>query len=953
MFNGPVSNLNGLMGIGSKPDLPKLPALSGQHVEAVAKGQGHESVQLSFVEKLKMAAEGDATANLKAARPAIIGGREGTLVKLPQTMPENRPQTLVGTSVTTLNISDFPESAQAKNVNDIYVADDFYADGLVLVDGEIMLFAPVYKNDADLEAFKNAGIAGMVSTLPVEDRIRQGNEVMTAALDKISSLLGLSLDTAPGEPFVFEFDPESIEHLATIIWYIDLTVRMIDDRLDTGNGVDIARETLERMGLSVPQLSNGYQEDIVSLSEFSALLRREKFNMEMAFRFLGVHEMMSALVAERTDKNVSIGIPQAAHPASLTMSTHDLAHAFSSLIKEELVSAMDRVRAITSGQAEMTELEKAAVRLGTVKSEILKAALDGNGRVNGAVLEKLSGEFYTALQKSAAVLKSSNTENVEADAGAKAAVKTAANDIELPISVKESVNKKAVERVEAANRRASESVALTVKSVAGDGLEVPVSVKESTNKSAADGTVRPADKKAPASIEPQTAKIIIGDDGADVPVSVKESVTKKTHVFVKAEPTNNRTANVAENVEAAVKEKVHAADAPELPVSVRESVKVNKNTAADRKASSGAEAPAVKIITGDDGVDVPVSAMEAVNRKSSAKKSAAENDSAAKALTGEKAAAVSKPETLARNDYAVKSGQDKAQVKDAPDKYERAATGPDKTESVPQGREKVRETGRETVLEKFESVSTGLEKSGNAPKDYDARTAAGAPSNSASPASMLLSGTVSNGTMTTPVGAVEAAGGPAEVSTDSGEPQLVNTVNSKAAEALDHADKARAALSRVDQEAVIRQINEKLQHAIRTGIHELRVTLRPEALGEVRMSIRVQGDIVLAQMQVENQQVKAAVESNLQSLKDTLEKQNMHVGAFSVDVGTGDSGRSPRQMWRDMAEMAEASGMRRFRNGVDGVSGNSDIDNEMNPLTGARGSDTGRRFGSNTFEYFI
>jgi flagellar hook-length control protein FliK len=200
--------------------------------------------------------------------------------------------------------------------------------------------------------------------------------------------------------------------------------------------------------------------------------------------------------------------------------------------------------------------------------------------------------------------------------------------------------------------------------------------------------------------------------------------------------------------------------------------------------------------------------------------------------------------------------------------------------------------------------------------------------------------------------AAAESGAEAEVAADSGEPSSSAdcTAGGKASAALDHAEKARAAMVRVDQEAIIRQLNDKLQYAIRTGAHELRVTLRPEALGEVRMSLRVQGDIVLAKMVVESKQVKDIVESNLQSLKDALEKQNLHVGAFSVDVGT-DSGRSPRQTWREMAEEAGVSGSRGFKEGIGADEGSQE--NVNDPLNGEFGSDTGRRFGNNTFEYFI
>jgi flagellar hook-length control protein FliK len=175
-----------------------------------------------------------------------------------------------------------------------------------------------------------------------------------------------------------------------------------------------------------------------------------------------------------------------------------------------------------------------------------------------------------------------------------------------------------------------------------------------------------------------------------------------------------------------------------------------------------------------------------------------------------------------------------------------------------------------------------------------------------------------------------------------------NPTESKSAAAARQSEKAdAAALSQNERLEVIRQISEKLSNAVRTGANEIRLTLRPEALGEVRMSLRVQGDMVFAKMQVESKQVKALVESNMQSLKDSLGRQNLEFGAIDVEVGAdSDSGKSTREMWQEMAERSESRG---FREGTDTAATVASSDGFVDtPL----GSETGRRFGDNTFEYF-
>jgi len=185
----------------------------------------------------------------------------------------------------------------------------------------------------------------------------------------------------------------------------------------------------------------------------------------------------------------------------------------------------------------------------------------------------------------------------------------------------------------------------------------------------------------------------------------------------------------------------------------------------------------------------------------------------------------------------------------------------------------------------------------------------------------------------------------------SGGTSSVESTSSKSTIAARHADKADApAVTQDDRFEVIRQISEKLNNAVRSGANEIRMVLRPESLGEMRMSIRVQGDVVFARMQVENKQVKSIVESNLQSLKDSLLKQNLEFGAIDVEVGANTDGdKSPRQMWEEMADRVESRSGFRENNGV---SSSGTSDGGENFVSTPLGSDTGRRFGENTFEYF-
>ncbi len=144
---------------------------------------------------------------------------------------------------------------------------------------------------------------------------------------------------------------------------------------------------------------------------------------------------------------------------------------------------------------------------------------------------------------------------------------------------------------------------------------------------------------------------------------------------------------------------------------------------------------------------------------------------------------------------------------------------------------------------------------------------------------------------------------------------------------------------RTIEESVILQVSQRLSNAVKNGMHEIRLLLRPETLGNVRMTIQMEGDIVMARINVENQQVKQIIESNLQSLKDSLEEQNLQAGAFDVNVNQGSEG--------DAQEAASLGKNNRIAENADEVTQDGSDGKTIDA-----GTETGRRFGSNTVEYF-
>lgn len=161
-------------------------------------------------------------------------------------------------------------------------------------------------------------------------------------------------------------------------------------------------------------------------------------------------------------------------------------------------------------------------------------------------------------------------------------------------------------------------------------------------------------------------------------------------------------------------------------------------------------------------------------------------------------------------------------------------------------------------------------------------------------------------------------------------------------------EKISTALHRMDDEApVMEQITGKLTSVIRSGSNEVRIQLRPEALGEVSLRIKMEGDVVFAKIQVESQQVKQIVESNLQLLKDSLAGQNLSAGLIDVSVGSDDNNGGNFE-WN----LQHHHDDRGYTGGDGERQAESLQDDATVNIRKVTGNDTGIRYGNNSIEYY-
>jgi flagellar hook-length control protein FliK len=81
---------------------------------------------------------------------------------------------------------------------------------------------------------------------------------------------------------------------------------------------------------------------------------------------------------------------------------------------------------------------------------------------------------------------------------------------------------------------------------------------------------------------------------------------------------------------------------------------------------------------------------------------------------------------------------------------------------------------------------------------------------------------------------------------------------------------------------VIPQLVRAMRTQFRAGIGEARIRLHPEHLGEVRVSVRIDGDRVSALLQVERADVRRAIEAQSDVLRAGLTAQGLVLEHLSV-----------------------------------------------------------------------
>lgn len=108
-----------------------------------------------------------------------------------------------------------------------------------------------------------------------------------------------------------------------------------------------------------------------------------------------------------------------------------------------------------------------------------------------------------------------------------------------------------------------------------------------------------------------------------------------------------------------------------------------------------------------------------------------------------------------------------------------------------------------------------------------------------------------------------------------------------------------------DFDGVVRQIVEQIKVQIKPDVTSMELQLNPENLGKVNLQVTSKEGAVTAQLFVQNETVKAMIESQLMVLREALNEQGVKVEAVEVTVETGQFGRSLEQHSEQQKQEAE------------------------------------------------
>lgn len=120
---------------------------------------------------------------------------------------------------------------------------------------------------------------------------------------------------------------------------------------------------------------------------------------------------------------------------------------------------------------------------------------------------------------------------------------------------------------------------------------------------------------------------------------------------------------------------------------------------------------------------------------------------------------------------------------------------------------------------------------------------------------------------------------------------------------------------------IIEQMIQKLKMNLTDNVTEIKITLKPDFLGDVTLKVASENGVVSAMFIAENQKIKETIEANFNQLKDTLIELGIEVSELSVSVGQEDN--YPNSQFTQNQEKSQ----KRIQDIIDGINETDDNQN--------------------------
>lgn len=118
-----------------------------------------------------------------------------------------------------------------------------------------------------------------------------------------------------------------------------------------------------------------------------------------------------------------------------------------------------------------------------------------------------------------------------------------------------------------------------------------------------------------------------------------------------------------------------------------------------------------------------------------------------------------------------------------------------------------------------------------------------------------------------------------------------SAVNSKPDEAIMSTNE----MVKTNKDDILNQIFDKIKVINGKDISELRLSLKPQQLGEVSIKLIMEKGAMVGRIYVENSEVKGLIEASLHEVKESLKMQNVNASDLSVQVGVKQDSHSFNQ----------------------------------------------------------